>query len=168
MRKGYGFTEEQKDEVIKLLRETKNAKLYRKLEVLQLRMEGHNNSEIAAITKYSASRVSALVCIYAKGGIAYFESEHRISGNRRNISFEEEAELLNEFDEAAKAGIIVSVSDINAAYEKRCGHDTGSGQIYRVLERHGWRKIMPRSKHPQKANDEAIEASKKLTSGTKN
>ena len=31
-----------------------------------------------------------------------------------------------------------------------------------VLERHGWRKVMPRSKHPQKASDEAIEASKKI------
>ncbi len=42
------------------------------------------------------------------------------------------------------------------------GHSVGSGQIYYVLERHGWRKIMPRSKHPKKANEGAIEASKKL------
>lgn len=31
-----------------------------------------------------------------------------------------------------------------------------------MLERHGWRKVMPRSKHPQKASEEAIEASKKI------
>ncbi len=31
-----------------------------------------------------------------------------------------------------------------------------------VLKRKGWRKVMPRSKHPKKASPEAIEASKKL------
>lgn len=168
MPKGYQFTEEQKNEVLKLHWKTKDAKLYRKLEVLRLRMEGYSDSEIAAITRYSTSRVSALVCIYAKDGLAYFEKEHRVSGNRRNISFKEEAAILQEFEEAAKAGTVVSVSDIKAAYEKECGHEIGSGQIYRVLDRHGWRKIMPRSKHPQKASDEAIEASKKLTGGTMN
>ncbi|MBR4040361.1 MAG: winged helix-turn-helix domain-containing protein [Clostridia bacterium] len=35
-------------------------------------------------------------------------------------------------------------------------------QIYYVLHRHGWRKIMPRSRHPKKASEEAIEASKNL------
>ena len=30
-----------------------------------------------------------------------------------------------------------------------------------VQKRHNWRKVMPRSKHPQKADEEEIEASKK-------
>ncbi len=29
-----------------------------------------------------------------------------------------------------------------------------------MLKRHGWRKVMLRTKHPKKADDEAIEASK--------
>ena len=48
-------------------------------------------------------------------------------------------------------------------FDEKLGKDTGRVYIYMLLERHGWRKIMPRSKHPQKASDEAIEASKKLT-----
>jgi hypothetical protein len=31
------------------------------------------------------------------------------------------------------------------------------------LKRHGWRKVKPRPRHPGKASDEVIEASKKLT-----
>jgi len=31
-----------------------------------------------------------------------------------------------------------------------------------VLKRHGWRKIMTRSKHPQKASNAEIKSSKKL------
>lgn len=168
MRKGHQFTKEQKEEVLNLLKETQDAKLYRKLEVLRLRMDGYSNSQIAEIAQYSTSRVSALVCIYAKNGIAYFEKEQRVGGNRRNLSFENEAALLDKFKETAKAGTIVSVSDIKAAYDKECGHVSGLGTIYTVLERHGWRKVMPRSKHPLKASDEAIEASKKLTDDTKN
>ncbi|WP_414153386.1 winged helix-turn-helix domain-containing protein [Peptoniphilus sp.] len=40
--------------------------------------------------------------------------------------------------------------------------------MYRVLKRHGFRKIMPRSKHPKKASKEVIETSKKLTAEQKN
>jgi len=137
MRKGHQFTEEQKNEVIELLKATQDVKLYRKLEVLRLRMEEYSNLKIAEITKYSASRVSALVCIYSNEGITYFEKEQRTDGNRRNLSYDEEATLLSEFKESARVGTVVSVSNIEAAYEKKCGHDIGSGQIYRVLKRHG-------------------------------
>ncbi len=58
----------------------------------------------------------------------------------------------------------VSVHDIETAYREAVGHSIGTSQIYYVLHRHGWRKVMPRSKHPKKASDEVIEASKKLTS----
>jgi transposase len=163
MPKAHEYTEEQYKEVMSLLKETHDAKLHKKLQVLQLRMEGYKYPEIAAITKYSASRASVLICIYAHNGIAYFEKENRVGGNRRNISFEEETAMLAEFEEVAKAGKIMSVSDIKAIYDERCGHESGSGTIYTVLKRHHWRKIMPRSKHPNKASDEAIEASKKLT-----
>ena len=47
-------------------------------------------------------------------------------------------------------------------YEEKVGHPIGNSQIYRVLHRHNWRKVMPRSKHPNKASEEVIEASKKL------
>ena len=63
----------------------------------------------------------------------------------------------------AKNGQLVEAGEIKQAYENLVGHRIGSGQIYRVLHRHGWRKVMPRSRHPQKASDEAIKVSKKLT-----
>lgn len=81
---------------------------------------------------------------------------------RENMSFEEEEILLEQFKAKAEKGQLVETGEIKEAYDKAIGHKSGSGQIYRVLHRHGWRKVMPRSKHPQKASDEAIEASKKL------
>jgi len=85
-------------------------------------------------------------------------------GNNRNMSYAQEEALLEPFRARAEAGQIVEVGEILAAYEKQIGRSTRSNsQIYNVLARHGWRKIMPRSKHPKKASDEVIEASKKLT-----
>ena len=76
---------------------------------------------------------------------------------------EEERALLEPFREKAKKGQIVEVSEIKASYEQAVGHTIGGSQIYYVLRRNGWRKIMPRSEHPKKADEEVIETSKKLT-----
>ena len=163
MPKTYIFTVAQREEVKETLKKAEKAKLSRKLQVLDLRIRGYKNAKIAEITGYSKSRVSAIVCIYAKGGISYFLQENRMSGNRRNMSYEQEAQLLAEYEQQAMTGQIVETGEIKKAYEEKSGHTIGSSQIYRVLARHGWRKVMPRSKHPKKASDEAIEASKKLT-----
>ena len=54
------------------------------------------------------------------------------------------------------------VSEIKARYEEAVGNSIGGSQIYYVLKRHGWRKVMPRSRHPKKASEEVIATSKKL------
>lgn len=84
-------------------------------------------------------------------------------GNRRNMSIEEERAFLEPYKKQAEQGHLTEVSAMKRAYEDKVGHTIGGSQIYYVLRRHGWRKVMPRSKHPNKASDEAIEASKKLT-----
>jgi hypothetical protein len=49
-------------------------------------------------------------------------------------------------------------------YDKVTGgiHKSRSS-VYYFLHSHAWRKVVPRRQPPQKASDEAIEASKKLT-----
>ena len=69
-----------------------------------------------------------------------------------HIKFEEEKEFLSAYTKQAEAGQIVDLNEMKAAYIEKVGHSIGGSQIYRMLERHGWRKVMPRSKHPQKAN----------------
>jgi len=64
--------------------------------------------------------------------------------------------------EAAKAGQLVDINEIKLAYEEALGRPLKSkGHIYRILERQSWHKVMPRSKHPNKAIDEEIASSKK-------
>ena len=78
------------------------------------------------------------------------------------MSYEEESALLERFRKKAEAGQLVEVSEIKAVYQEAVGHTIGTAQIYYVLRRHRWRKVMPRSKHRNKANEEVIATSKKL------
>ena len=75
----------------------------------------------------------------------------------------QEREILDEFEKKAQEGQIITAQEIKAAFDKVRGKDTGRGYIYMLLERHGWRKVMPRSRHPKAASEEACEASKKLS-----
>ena len=120
------------------------------------------NDEIAQKLDTSDKMVSQWVSAYINnGGIAALLPKERI-GMHRNLSIEEEKEFLSAYTKQAEAGQIIDLNELKAAYIEKVGHSIGGSQIYRMLERHGWRKVMPRSKHPQKASDEAIEASKKL------
>ena len=90
-------------------------------------------------------------------------------GNHKNMTFEEEEEFLKQFEERAEKGELLSINEIKQEYIKLIGHSIGHEQIYKVLRRHGYRKIMPRSKHPKKASDEEIEQPKKnCQSGVEN
>ena len=47
------------------------------------------------------------------------------------------------FDQAKDGGVLI-VSEIKRAYEAEVGHKVVKTTIYRMLDRHDWRKIMPR------------------------
>jgi transposase len=137
----------------------------RRLRAVQMRGESKKNKEIAKILETSTVSVSTWISLYKKGGISALLPKPK-TGRPTTLSREKEAALLEGFKQQAAQGIIIEIGQIKAAYETMVGHPIGGSQIYYVLARHGWRKVMPRSKHPNKASDEAIEASKKLTIGS--
>ena len=152
----------QYSEIVAARKRNKNKNTDKRLEVLELRAKGLKDKQIAEKTGFHIKYVSALVVKYNKEGLEAIVQTKQ-GGNRRNISLEEEKELLQDFINRAQKGQIITVKEIEAKYNELIGHECGSGTIYKLLMRHGWRKVMPRSKHPNKASDEAIEASKKLT-----
>lgn len=162
MPKTYIFSQKQQEELKKAERKNRDKNIDRRIKAVLLRAQGVKPADVADETKFGRKYISELVTKYFKGGISAIAQNH-YGGNRRNISYEEEKELLKSFEDRAESGQIIETMAIKQAYESKVGHSIGAGQIYRVLKRHKWRKIMPRSKHPNKADDEAIEASKKLT-----
>lgn len=161
MKRKYEFSNDDYAEIKAARKKNRDKQLDKRLFVLELRCEGKGLVEIAAITGFHRSHVSSLIKKYFEEGLQAVAEKH-YAGNRRNMSVEEEAELLAQFSEKAEKGEMLDVHEIRAAYEKKVGHVTGHSQIYRVLYRHGWRKLMPRSRHPKKADEEVIETSKKL------
>lgn len=160
---GYQIDERQVIELEAARKKNTNKNVEKRIKALLLRAQGKKREEVAQMTGFAKTYISQLVANYCKNGLSAI-TENNYPGNHRNLNYEEEAELLESFKKKAEQGQIVEVSTIKMAYEEKIGRELNSnGHIYTILERHGWRKVMPRSKHPKKASDEAIEASKKLT-----
>jgi len=72
-------------------------------------------------------------------------------GGRRHCSMtiEEEREFLAQWEAKATVGGVLTVPPIHAALVEHLGHDTQMSTTYRLLARHGWRKVQPDTKHPK-------------------
>ena len=162
MPKTYTLSTAQAAEAAKARSETRDKQVDKRLRAVQMRGEGKSNKEIAEVLETSTDMVSRWASAYAKGGIEALMPRKR-TGRRPNMSRTEEAKMLEMYMDRARKGQIIEIGEIKAEYEARVGHTIGGSQIYYVLKRHGWRKVMPRSRHPEKASSEAVEASKKLT-----
>jgi len=77
-------------------------------------------------------------------------SQKSWGGRRRcSMTLEQEQVFLDQWEQKATAGGVLSVLPIHAALVERLGHDTPMSTTYRLLARHGWRKVQPDTKHPK-------------------
>jgi transposase len=90
------------------------------------------------------------------------EPSSRNWGGRRYgyLSMDQEKQFLSRFFDQASQGDAVNASEIKRAFEDLVGHKVAKTTVYRMLDRHGWRKIMPRPRHP-KSDAKAQEGFKK-------
>jgi len=160
----YKVNEEHVREIRARMRSVKNVNAFKRMQAVALRGEGKENEEIGKITGYSPDHVGRLCKIYLAKGLSGLLSDGRKGGNSRKMTDTEAEEFLQKFEEKAKSGQITTVKAIGKAYDEAVGKEHKSlSSIYYFLRSHGWRKIMPQRQHPGKASEEAIEASKKLT-----
>ena len=77
-------------------------------------------------------------------------SKKKWGGRRREyLTLEEEKDFLAGFFDAASRGGVLVASQVRKALEEKLGHDVAETTVYRMLSRHGWRKIVPRRRHPK-------------------
>lgn len=74
---------------------------------------------------------------------------------------EEEAFLAPWVEQACQAGVL-GVSPLRAALAERLGRKIAPSVVYRLLARHGWRKVTPDTRHPK--SDPAAQAEWKKNS----
>lgn len=69
---------------------------------------------------------------------------------RQTMSVEEESEFLRPWVEKAETGGVLVVPPIRAALEEQMNHPVAPSTVYRMLARHGWRKVEPDTCHPKR------------------
>lgn len=118
--------------------------------------------EISRQLGVSRAFVAKVTSLYKRFGPQGLETVGQ--GGRRNeyLSKDEEVAFLKPFIERAARGEIVTAKTIQQAFEQRIGHTVDDSTIYRLLQRHQWRKVMPRPRHPE-ADPDAQEAFKKTS-----
>jgi len=126
-----------------------------------LRVEqGLSTKEIARVLGWNVNTIRITQRDFIARGPKAFVEVQRGGRRRQLMTIEEEKHFLATFKELASSASMLVANEIHAALEKRLGHKVHKTTVYRLLRRHGWRKIAPRSKHP-KHNEEASDAFKK-------
>ena len=72
-------------------------------------------------------------------------------GGRRNalMTVDEEKEFLAPWLEQSRSGGMLVVSPLRAALAQKLGKPVKASVAYRLLARHGWRKVAPDTRHPK-------------------
>lgn len=72
-------------------------------------------------------------------------------GGRRHalLSPQEERDFLASWDATSNTGEVLIASPLRAALAQRLGHPVAASVVYRMLARHGWRKVAPDTRHPK-------------------
>ena len=157
------FSEAQMAEVERSLRNTATKEGYQRAQAVWLRMKlGLHAAEIAQILGVHEASVWRIHSRYFKHGAKIFDDG--LSGGRwhENLSVEEEAAFLKPYCKQAESSGMIVVTEVARDYEKLVGKSVPKSTVYRMLERHGWRKIAPRPSHP-KTDPDAQEAFKKTS-----
>jgi len=125
-------------------------------------VEPRKAEEIARHCGVSKASVHAVISTYNRFGVGAVETPGKGGRRHQYLTVPEENEFLLPFFAGAERGEIATSAEIWKAFEKRVGHPVDDSTIYRLLHRHGWRKLMPRPKHPQADQQEQQRFKKNL------
>ena len=123
-------------------------------------VEPRKAEEIARHCGVSKATVHDVISTYNRLGVAAVETAGKGGRRHQYLTLEEEEQFLAPFFARAEEGLLTTTAEIWRALESRVGHKVDDSTMYRLLNRHGWRKLMPRPRHP-KADPQAQEQFKK-------
>lgn len=119
-----------------------------------------STAEIARTLCLSVNTVRFTQKDFIDNGVSALTELKRGGRKRCLMTLEEEASFLKQYEEKAGQGELLVINEIKAALEERLGRSIHKATVYRMLYRHGWRKLVPRPSHP-KRNQQKAEAFKK-------
>ena len=144
---GRKFIEAAKEQIAS----TKSVDALRAAQALLLPLEfGLSLEQTAAAIGLSKSRTGKLRTRFQRieTGAEQLKTKKGLRNHAR-MTLDEEAKFLAPFiDKARNAGIII-VPPLKAELERNLGRSVALSTVYRLLQRHGWRKLAPDKQHPQ-------------------
>ena len=112
-------------------------------------LTGASLETTAAILGLSRDRACVLRRQFRASGGQGLDGQEQRGGRRRELmSEQDEIKFLTPWSEKAQDGGVLVVPPIHAALESAVGHKVPKSTVYRLLARHGWRKIAPDTRHP--------------------
>lgn len=103
---------------------------------------GMPSHEIARILDCSPETVREIQRRFFREGAVALQGSGRWGGRRRaNMTKEAEREFLSKVLEETRPNAVIDARFIQEAYEKRVGHAVRDTVVYRLLRRHGWRRL---------------------------
>ena len=119
---------------------------------------GATLEQTANVLGVGRATVARLQTSFRKERSAEPASARNWGGRRQSLlTPDEEDAFLKPWWESAATGHRVVVSPIRAALAQRLGQPVKPSVVYRLLARHGWRKVAPDTRHP-KSQPEVQEA----------
>jgi transposase len=116
--------------------------------------------EIALHVGLGWQTVKNLVSAYNRLGPEVVEGPGKGGRRRANLTVKEEAQFLAPFFERASTGQVATAMEIKRTLERHVGHSVHKTTVYRLLARHGWRKVVPRPFHKQAKKEKQEEFKK--------
>jgi transposase len=111
---------------------------------------GASLEQTASALGVGRATVARLQAAFRKERSPQSEPSRTWGGRRQSLlTQEEECAFLKPWLESAAAGNLVVVSPIRAALAQRLGKPVKPSVVYRLLARHGWRKVAPDTRHPK-------------------
>ena len=163
MRPQKPFPRETTERMVRLLESTETLDEYRRVQSIYLRSKyGFSAEQIAELVGLQLQTIRNLHSAYLREGEVVLHDKGRGGRRQALLSQEAEDELIAAIEVEGKLGAIVEVHRVQQAYEAKVGRTVAKSTVYRLLHRHGWRKLAPRPQHPN-GNEARLEAFKKTS-----
>jgi len=140
------------DAAKELLRTAKTAEELRLAQAVLLPLtQGFSMQQTAAVIGRSVGATCSMrtrfMAVHA-GRRAAARSKRELR-NHASASLQEEARVLDKVFSGAAEGQVLVVPQLKPLIDQHLGKTLSLSSIYRMLARHGWRKLAPDTAHPQ-------------------
>jgi transposase len=133
-----------------LMKEAKTAEQLRRVQCVLLGAQ-HVKAEIIAqsIGRSEDAVHRAWKRYRDEGAETFLEEKRGQTRGRAHLSLDEETAFLKPFIDTANSSGMLVATEVHTALEKKLRKTLKPSITYNMLARHGWRKIVPKSRHPK-------------------